>query len=73
MGLFWVHYKNVNQGSIVYAETATKAKYVFARYCNVNYCNVRVKTIIKDLKNLKFPGIIVDQTNWLVALKEKSF
>ena len=71
MGLFWVHYKNVNQGSIVYAETATKAKHVFARYCNVNYCNVRVKTIIKDLKNLKFPGIIVDQTNWLVALKEK--
>lgn len=68
MGLFWVHYKNVNQGSIVYAETPTKAKYVFARYCNVNYCNVRVKTIIK---NLKFPGIIVDQTNWLVALKEK--
>ena len=71
MGLFWVHYKKLNQCSIVYAETPTKAKYVFARYCNVNYCNVRVKTIIKDLKNLKFPGIIVDQTNWLVALKEK--
>ena len=71
MGLFWVHYKNVNQGSIVYAETATKAKYVFARYCNVNYCNVRVKTIIKKLKNKKLQSIIVDQTNWLVALKEK--
>lgn len=71
MGLFWVHYKNVDHGSIVCAETATKAKYIYARYHNVHYCNVRVKTIIRDVYNIRFPSIIVDQTNWLIVPKEK--
>lgn len=71
MGLFWVHYKNVNQGDIICAETATKAKYIFALNHDVHYCNVRAKTVIKDVQNLRFPSIVLNQMDWLVLPRKK--